>query len=91
MITKSLKKEENYSVLAVVVENRGDSVAFMVHPRVTRDKGGDDLTPIFWSDNYFSLLPGEKKTVTAKFDSSSTDGVAPELVVEGWNVDPVVP
>jgi exo-1,4-beta-D-glucosaminidase len=91
VITKSLKKEENYSVLAVVVENRGNSVAFMVHPRVTRDKGGDDLTPIFWSDNYFSLLPGEKKTVTAKFDSSSTDGVAPELVVEGWNVDPVAP
>jgi exo-1,4-beta-D-glucosaminidase len=90
-ITKSLETSGNQSVLTVVAENRGDGVAFMVHPRVTRGKGGDDLTPIFWSDNYFSLLPGEKKTVTAKFDSSSAEGAAPELVVEGWNVDPLTP
>jgi hypothetical protein len=63
----------------------------MVHPRVTRGKDGDDLTAIFWSDNYFSLLPGEKKTVTARFDSSSAEGASPELVVDGWNVDPIVP
>jgi exo-1,4-beta-D-glucosaminidase len=86
-ITKSLKTAADNSVLTVALENRGDSIAFMVHPRVTRGKGGDDITPIFWSDNYFSLLPGEKKTVTAKFDSSSTDGGPPELVLEGWNVD----
>jgi exo-1,4-beta-D-glucosaminidase len=90
-ITKSLKTAADNSVLTVAVENQGNSVAFMVHPRVMRGKGGDDLTPIFWSDNYFSLLPGENKTVTAKFASSSADGAAPELVVEGWNVDPVAP
>jgi len=28
---------------------------------------GDDLVPIFWDDNYFSLLPGEEKTVVASF------------------------
>jgi len=69
-------------------ENKGDSVAFMVHLRLTRGKGGDDLTPIFWSDNYFSLLPGEKKSVTAKFDSAALQGATPELIVEGWNVEP---
>jgi exo-1,4-beta-D-glucosaminidase len=90
-ITKSLEAAGNNSVFTVVAENQGDSIAFMIHPRVTRGKGGDDVTPIFWSDNYFSLLPGEKKTVTATFDSSSTDGAVPELVVEGWNVDPVTP
>jgi hypothetical protein len=63
----------------------------MVHPRITRGKAGDGLTPIFWSDNYFSLLPGEKKSVTAKFETSSAEGTAPELVVDGWNVDPIVP
>ncbi len=69
-------------------ENKGDSVAFMVHLRLTRGKGGDDLTPIFWSDNYFSLLPGEKKSVTARFDSAALQGATPELIVEGWNVEP---
>ncbi|HET8924716.1 MAG TPA: hypothetical protein VFN26_17165 [Candidatus Acidoferrum sp.] len=90
-ITKTVTSLGALTVLNLVVENRGDSIAFMVHSRITRGKGGDDLTPIFWSDNYFSLLPGEKKSVTAKFDSSSAEGAAPELVVEGWNVDPLTP
>jgi exo-1,4-beta-D-glucosaminidase len=90
-ITKSLETAGSGSVLTVAVENRSDSIAFMVHPRVTRGRGGDDLTPIFWSDNYFSLLPGEKKSVTGKFDSSSAEGSTAEVVVDGWNVEPIVP
>jgi exo-1,4-beta-D-glucosaminidase len=87
-ITKTMQGSGKNSALTVVAENKSDTVAFMVHPRVTRGKGGEDLTPIFWSDNYFSLLPGEKKTVTARFDSTSLQGATPELVVEGWNVEP---
>ncbi len=75
----------------VVVENKSDGVAFMVHPRLTSGKGGDNVTPIFWSDNYFSLLPGEKKSITARFDSASLQGATPELVVEGWNVEAAAP
>jgi exo-1,4-beta-D-glucosaminidase len=75
--------------ITVSVVNNGESVAFMVHPRLTRGKGGEDVVQVFWSDNYFSLLPGEKKSVTAKFDISSLAGAAPELVVEGWNIDPI--
>ena len=90
-ITKSSQGSGNNSSLTVVMENKGDSVAFMVHPRLIRGKGGDDLTPIFWNDNYFSLLPGEKKTVTARFDSASLQGATPELVVEGWNVETTAP
>jgi exo-1,4-beta-D-glucosaminidase len=90
-VTKSLETAGSTSVLTVEIENHSNSVAFMVHSRVTRGKGGDDLTPIFWSDNYFSLLPREKKTVTARFDSASTEGASPELIVDGWNVDPTTP
>jgi len=72
----------------VVAENKSDGVAFMVHPRLTRGHGGEDVTPVFWSDNYFSLLPGEKKSVTARFASAALHGATPELVVEGWNVEP---
>jgi exo-1,4-beta-D-glucosaminidase len=75
----------------VTLMNPGNAIAFMVHVRVTRGKGGEDITPIFWDDNYFSLLPGEKRTVTAKFRRSSQDGRKPFLVVEGWNVAPDTP
>ena len=90
-ITKTVQASGANSTVTVIAENKSGSVAFMVHPRLTRGKGGEDLTPILWSDNYFSLLPGEKKSVTAKFDSAALRGAAAELVVEGWNVEPTAP
>lgn len=90
-ITKSMRSNGATHWITVSVANNGGSVAFMVHPRLTRGKGGDDVVPVFWSDNYFSLLPGEKKSVTAQFDSSSLAGALPELVVDGWNFEPVLP
>jgi exo-1,4-beta-D-glucosaminidase len=90
-ITKTMHLSGGNSTFAVVVENKGEGVAFMVHPRLTRGKAGNDVTPVFWNDNYFSLMPGEKKAVTARFDSTSLHGAAPELVVEGWNVEPTAP
>ncbi len=72
--------------LNLTVTNTGDAVAFMVHARVTRGAGGEDLTPIFWTDNYFSLLPGETQTVSAKFEQPAAGAPAPVLVMDGWNV-----
>ena len=90
-ITKSISVNGSNYLLTVSAENKSNGVAFMVHPRVTRGRGGEDITPVFWSDNYFSLLPGEKKSVTARFDFSSQDAMTPELVVDGWNLDPLTP
>jgi exo-1,4-beta-D-glucosaminidase len=90
-ITKTAQGSGSNSSVTVVAENKSGSVAFMVHPRLTRGKGGEDVTPVFWSDNYFSLLPGEKKTVTARFDSAGLHSAPAELVIEGWNVEPATP
>ena len=90
-VTRTLHFWGRNQSMTVSVENKGDSVAFMVHPRLTRGKGGEDVVPVFWSDNYFSVLPGEKKSVTVQFDSSSLAGAAPELVVDGWNLERVSP
>jgi len=72
--------------IAVTAKNPSSSVAFMAHLRLTRGPGGDDVVPIFWSDNYFSVLPGEERQVTATYDSSALDGKAAILVVDGYNV-----
>ncbi len=90
-VTKTTGVTGSEHWMTVSVVNHGDTVAFMIHPRLTRGKGGEDVVPVFWSDNYFSLLPGEKKSVTVRFDSSSLVGTTPELVVDGWNLEPVSP
>ena len=72
--------------VTVTAKNPSSSIAFMTHLRFTRGPGGDDVVPIFWSDNYFSLLPGEERVVTASYDAASLDGKAAVLVVDGYNV-----
>jgi exo-1,4-beta-D-glucosaminidase len=69
----------------VTVSNPGNAIAFMVHLRVTRERAGEDVTPIFWQDNYFSLLPGESRTVLAKFDASLLEGKVVVVELDGWN------
>jgi exo-1,4-beta-D-glucosaminidase len=86
VVSKEIQPEGANNRMMVTVENQGKGVAFMVHPRITRGDGGEDLTPILWSDNYFSLLPGESRTVTATWAASSAEGKQPALVVDGYNL-----
>lgn len=70
------------------VKNTSGSVAFTVHARLTKGRDGDDLVPIFWDDNYFSLLPGEEKSVSASFARAGLGGADPALTIDGYNIAP---
>jgi hypothetical protein len=59
----------------------------MVHLRVTKGNG-EDVTPILWSDNYFSLLPGEQRDITGRYDTSDLTGGAAVLKIDGYNIAP---
>jgi exo-1,4-beta-D-glucosaminidase len=85
-ISKEIHKSGQDSGMTITFENQSGAVAFMVHARITSGQGGQDVTPIFWSDNYFSLLPGEKRTVIATYAPASLDGQEPVLEVDGYNV-----
>ncbi len=82
------RADGDQDVVRVKVKNPSASVAFMVHPRLTQGKDGFDIVPIFWDDNYFSLLPGEERTVEAHYSRSSAGGKAPVLELEGYNIAP---
>ena len=80
--------EAGKGTIRLKVKNPSASVAFQVHARLTKGQDGDDLVPVFWDDNYFSLLPGEEKSVSATFDASDLNGKEPALEVAGYNVAP---
>jgi len=79
--------EGSAQVVRVIVQNSSNSLAFMVHLRLANKNTGADIVPIFWDDNYFSLLPGEKREVGARFDAIHEVGPA-VLTLDGWNVTP---
>jgi exo-1,4-beta-D-glucosaminidase len=44
---------------------------------------------VLWEDNYFALLPGEKRTVTATYHAADLGKGKPVVQVDGWNVSGV--
>jgi len=44
------------------------------------------VLPVEWEDNYVSLLPGETRTLSARYDTKDLHGAKPSVLVTGWNV-----
>jgi exo-1,4-beta-D-glucosaminidase len=85
-LQKSVRAQGDKVSVRVTLRNRSKSMAFMVHLRLTKGKSDEDITPIFWDDNYVSLLPGGECTLTGSYGVSALDGKEPALEVDGWNV-----
>lgn len=51
------------------------------------DNSGDEITPAYWDDNYFSLFPGEGKKIKVRFRKEDLDKASAILKVDGWNAD----
>jgi beta-mannosidase len=77
----------------VTLRNPTSAVALMAHIQLRRAASGRRVLPVFYSDNYISLLPGESRTLTVEAAQADLGGEAPLIVVDGWNVDvaPVSP
>ena len=73
------------AITHVMVENPSKSLAFFVRLKVER--GTEEILPVIWEDNYFSLLPGEKREVTASYHASEIKSAKPAVQVSGWNVE----
>ena len=82
----SEKQGEN-EVTHVTLENPSKSLAFFVRLKVDKGKGGEEILPVIWEDNYVSLLPGEKREITATYRASELGAAKPYVEVSGWNVE----
>lgn len=71
----------------VVIENTTSTPALMIRVNVVGDKDGKQFLPMFYSDNYFALLPGEKKEIIFHWKDEDTRGNAPKVMVSGYNVE----
>ncbi|MES2274852.1 MAG: glycoside hydrolase family 2 protein [Bacteroidota bacterium] len=71
----------------VTISNNGKSVAFFVHLRALKGKGGDDILPVIFSDNYISLAPGESRVIKCTYKTTEAKGTTPYLLTSAWNLD----
>jgi len=73
------------AVTYVTVENTGSSLAFFIRLKLNRGEGGPEVLPVLWQDNYFSLLPGERRQISAVCKITDLGTVRPFVVAKGWN------
>jgi hypothetical protein len=80
------KDEGGKRLLTVVLHNPTANVALMAHLQLRRKLSGERVLPVYYSDNYVSLVPNESRTITIEADSSEFNGEDALLMVDGWNV-----
>jgi len=75
------------TMINVKLKNPSTHLAFMVYLDLKKEKTNESVVPVFWNENYFTLLPGEEKTVPVWCHTSDLGGQKAKVVVSGWNVE----
>ncbi len=82
------RRQGSEEMARITVENPAKSLAFFVRLKVNNSRDGEEILPVLWQDNYFSLLPGEKRELTATYDPRQLKGAGIAVEIQGWNITP---
>ena len=74
-------------VLSLNLTNTSKQIAFFTQLQLL-DKTGKPVRPSFYTDNFFSLLPGQSKQVTIDTNSLPSNQEGLQLIIKGWNTAP---
>jgi len=86
-VTDHSERKGEDEITHVTLENPSKNLAFFVRLKITKGKGGEEILPVLWQDNYVSLLPGEKREVIAKYRDAELGTATPAIEVKGWNTE----
>ncbi len=75
---------ENIEVVCQV-SNQNDVIAFFIELTIIDSKTGRAVLPVFWDDNYISLIPGETRILKGRVDARIVERSDVEVIFKGWN------
>ncbi len=84
--TKASKKQDRW-YLTTTLTNKTKTPALMIKLKVVGSKDRGRILPVIFSDNYISLMPGERRTIKIELQNADTRGEKPVVVAEGVNVE----
>ncbi|WP_461453488.1 glycoside hydrolase family 2 protein [Mucilaginibacter sp.] len=74
--------------IAITLTNPANAaVAFFNRLSLVDAQSNKRLLPVFYSDNYVSVLPGTEKTVVIDYDNAQYPNM-PLVSISGWNLSP---
>ena len=80
-----VREDDNNYFVDITLRNTSGQIAFFNQLQFLNSKMSP-IRPSFYTDNFFSLMPGEKKTVTIETAKGKLkDGAV--LALKGWNIN----
>lgn len=83
-ITTSTSNDGSNRVVSVEITNNTPVMSLMTRLAL-KNTQGELLYPVFWEDNYISIMPGETRTVKCTMDNLQVSGDGMYLQISGWN------
>jgi mannosylglycoprotein endo-beta-mannosidase len=83
----STRVEGDKTIVTATMHNNTGHVALLTHLQLHQKKSGRRVLPVFYSDNYISLVPGESSTVAIEAATKDLQGDLPLIELDGYNVD----
>jgi hypothetical protein len=71
--------------LTVTLHNASSNIALMTHVQLRRKHSNERVLPVFYDDNYVSLVPNESRTIHIESDLKDLNGEDALVLVDGWN------
>jgi len=84
--SKIMRQGSTWRITTELV-NTTNHVVPMVKVRIIGEKSGKPILPAIFSDNFVTLMPGEKRTIAVELQESDTRGEKPAVVVEGYHIE----
>ena len=84
--TKVTREEDRWNIITTMTNN-SNQPAFMIKLKVVGEKSRERLLPVIYSDNFVTLMPGEKRVINMEVQDADTRGEKPEIAIEGWNIE----
>ena len=85
-VTDAITEYDDKTEVEVIIKNVSDKIAFFIELNLKGEKSGSSILPVFWDDNYVSLLPGEERTIKGYVNRKDYQGDNVLFDYKGWNL-----
>jgi exo-1,4-beta-D-glucosaminidase len=85
-VVAELLRSADDGAVRIRLRNDSPALAFQIALEAL-DPTQARIDPVFWSDNYLSLMPGESRILTVKRSALGGPQIA-AIALTGWNIDP---
>lgn len=85
----NVENSNGICTIKVILKNVSSTISLLNKIKLKDKATGESILPVFFDNDYVSILPGEEKTITMKIDEKTLADKTPEMWLEGWNIEPV--